>query len=116
MRAIESGEAHDIKQFLSIWMDHKTLLTAIKSGTVGGVTFGAGAKVKQLTGSTAARLGTEVVTMTTLGAALEGHIPTSRDFAHAAVLIFGIHGSVQGIKTMHNLYRRYSVHPRDVVN
>ena len=115
MRAIESGEAHDIKQFLSIWMDHKTLLTAIKSGTVGAVTFGAGSKVKQLTGSTTARLGTEVVTMTTLGAALEGHIPTSRDFAHAAVLIFGIHGSVQGLKSLHNIYRRYSVHPRDVV-
>jgi len=115
MRAIESGEAHDIKEFLSLWMDQKTLMTAIKSGTIGAVTFGAGAKVKQVTGSTTARLGTEVVAMTGLGAALEGHVPTARDFAHAAVLIFGVHGSIQGLKTMHNLYRRYSVHPRDVV-
>ena len=116
IRAIESGEAHNVKEFLSLWMDQKTLMTAIKSGTIGGVTFGAGAKVKQVTGSTTARLGTEVVAMTTLSAALEGHVPTARDFAHAAVLIFGVHGSIQGLKGMHTLYRRYSVHPRDVVN
>ena len=115
MRAIDSGEVNDFNEFLEHFMDIKTAITAGKGAVVGGATFGAGAKVKQLTGSTAARLGTEVVTMTTLGAALEGHVPTARDFAHATVLIFGIHGSITGLRHIKNMYRKYSVHPKDIV-
>ena len=115
MRAIDSGEVNDFNEFLEHFMDVKTAITAGKGAVIGGATFGAGAKVKQLTGSTAARLGTEVVTMTTLGAALEGHVPTARDFAHATVLIFGIHGSIAGLRHIKNMYRKYSVHPKDIV-
>lgn len=115
MRAIDAGEVNDIKGFLDHFMDLKTAVTAGKSALIGGVSFGVGAKVKKVTGSTSARLGSEVVTMTSLGAFLEGHVPTARDFAHATVMIFGIHGSIKGLGTIKDIYKKYAVHPRDVV-
>jgi hypothetical protein len=115
MRAINAGEVNNIKGWFDHFMDMKTVYTAGKSAIVGGATFGAGAKVQKMTGSTMARLGTEVVTMTTLASFLEGHVPSARDFAHAAVLIFGIHGSIKGVSTIKDIYTKYAVHPRDVV-
>ncbi len=115
MRAIEDNFVGSFPEFLSHYMDKKTAIVAGKSAIIGGATFGAGAKVKALTGSTTARLATEVGVMTTLGAAMEGHVPTLRDFAHATVLVFGIHGSFQGMKTLKNIYTKYAVHPRDVI-
>lgn len=115
MRAIDAGEVNDIKGWFEHFADMKTAITAGKTALIGGATFGAGAKVKKVTGSTAARLGTEVVTMTTLGAFLEGHVPSARDFAHATVLVFGIHGSIKGLGVMKDIYKKYAVHPKDVV-
>jgi hypothetical protein len=115
MRAIEDNFVGSFPEFLSHYMDKKTALVAGKSAVIGGVTFGVGAKVKALTGSTTARLATEVAVMTTLGAALEGHVPTMRDFAHATVLVFGIHGSIRGMKMFKDIYTEYGRHPRDVI-
>lgn len=53
--------------------------------------------------------------MTTLGAAMEGHVPTLKDFAHATVLVFGIHGSIRGMSVFKDIYSQYSRHPRDVI-
>ena len=115
MRAIDAGEINDIKGWFQHFADMKTVVTGGKAALVGGATFGAGSKVQKLTGSTVARLGTEIVTMTTLGAFLEGHVPSGRDFAHATVMIFGIHGSIKGLGTIKDIYKKYAVHPRDVV-
>jgi len=115
MRAIEDNFVGSFPEFLSHYMDKKTAIVAGKTAVIGGVTFGVGAKVKALTGSTTARLASEVSVMTTLGAALEGHVPTMRDFAHATVLVFGIHGSIRGMKMFKDIYTEYGRHPRDVI-
>ena len=115
MRAIEDNFVGSFPEFLSHYMDKKTALVAGKSAVIGGVTFGVGAKVKSLTGSTTARLSSEIAVMTTLGAVLEGHVPTMRDFAHATVLVFGVHGSIRGMKMFKDIYTEYGRHPRDVI-
>ena len=115
MRGIDENFIGSFPEFLSHYMDKKTAIVAGKAAVVGGATFGIGAKVKAVTGSTTARLASEIGVMTTLGAAMEGHVPTLRDFAHATVLIFGIHGSMRGMKTIKDVYTKYSVHPRDLI-
>ena len=115
MRAIEDNFVGSFPEFLSHYMDKKTAIVAGKTAVIGGATFGVGAKVKALTGSTTARLSSEIAVMTTLGAALEGHVPTMRDFAHATVLVFGIHGSIRGMKMFKDIYTEYGRHPRDVI-
>ena len=115
MRAINENFIGTFPEFLSHYMDKKTAIVAGKAAVVGGATFGIGAKVKAVTGSTTARLASEIAVMTTLGAAMEGHVPTLRDFAHATVLIFGVHGSMRGMKTIKDIYTTYSVHPRDLI-
>ena len=115
MRAIDENFVGTFPEFLSHYMDKKTAIVAGKAAVVGGATFGIGAKVKAVTGSTTARLASEIVVMTTLGAAMEGHVPTLKDFAHATVLVFGIHGSMRGMSMFKKIYTEYSVHPRDVI-
>ena len=115
MRAIEDNYVGSFSEFLSHYMDKKTAVVAGKSAVIGGATFGVGAKVKALTGSTTARLASEIGVMTTLGAAMEGHVPTLKDFAHATVLVFGIHGSIRGLSVFKDIYSQYSRHPRDVI-
>ena len=115
MRAIDDNFVGTFPEFLSHYMDKKTAMVAGKSAIIGGATFGVGAKVKAVTGSTTARLASEIGVMTTLAAAMEGHVPTLKDFAHATVLVFGIHGSIRGMSTFKDIYTKYSVHPRDVI-
>ena len=127
MRAIQSGEVGDFTQFLKHFFDVKTAITGTKASIIGGATLGVGNKVSKVIGprlgtskvamgtTTAARLGSEITTMVTLGALLEGQIPTKHDFAHATVLIFGLHGSIKSVGTLKNIYRKYSIHPREMV-
>ena len=127
MRAIQSGEVGDFTQFLKHFFDTKTAITGTKASIIGGATLGVGNKVSKVVGprlgtsnvamgtTTAARLGSEITTMVTLGSLLEGQIPTKHDFAHATVLIFGLHGSIKTVGTLKNIYRKYSIHPREMV-
>ena len=127
MRAIESGEVGNFKQFLKHFFTAKTAVTGTKAAVIGGATLGVGSKVTKVlgprlgptltgkAGTTAARLGAEITTMVTLGALLEGQIPTKNDFAHATVLIFGLHGAIRSVGALKNIYRKYSIHPKDMV-
>ena len=127
MRAIESGEVANFKQFLKHFFTAKTAVTGTKAAVIGGATLGVGSKVTKVlgprlgptltgkAGTTAARLGAEITTMVTLGALLEGQIPTKNDFAHATVLIFGLHGAMRSVGALKNIYRKYSIHPKEMV-
>ena len=127
MRAIEAGEVGNFKQFLKHFFTIKTAVTGTKAAIIGGATLGVGSKVTKVVGprlgptltgkagTTAARLGAEITTMVTLGALLEGQIPTKNDFAHATVLIFGLHGAMRSVSALKNIYRKYSIHPKQMV-
>ena len=56
---------------------------------------GVAARTTSVGMQTTARLGTEVAAMTTLGAAMEGHVPEPVEFIDGAVLVLGFHGVSQ---------------------
>ena len=60
------------------------------------------------------RLTAEIYTMTEMGARMEGHVPTMRDFATTAVLIFGFHATVGQVTNLVNLYKDHALHPKDI--
>jgi len=114
VRAMMNGEVNDFDQLLDEIMRIQTLKTYAKYNVVGMATYGAGSTVTKLGGGTYTRMGAEVATMVTLSSVLSGQVPTRKDFAHAAVLIFGIHHAAGGINKLYNIYKKYGVHPDDV--
>jgi hypothetical protein len=146
MRAIDAGEVDNFNDFLKHFFTLKTAWTGTKSAAVGGATLGVGSKVTKVigpklgagtigekgaylaskdasmlakSGTLTARVGSEVVTMVTLQSLLNGHVPTKKDFAHAAVMIFGIHATVKvgsnAMGTMKGIYKRFGIHPKNIV-
>ena len=115
IRGIMNGEVNNFDEFQKEFMSARTAEVAGKYGVVGAVTMGAGKGVQAMGGGRLLQLSAEVPTMVTLSAVLEGHVPTRQDFAHAAVLMFGIHGAVKGTNALYQIYKRHGVHPRDVV-
>lgn len=106
----------------------------LKGAVIGAVTGGAGAVVGRavgttlapgvgtaITGQTASRLtgsaiaGTELATMVTASAALEGKIPTAQDFIDNAILLGGIKGAVHVTRNLRNIYAATGKHPAEVV-
>ncbi len=97
----------------------------VKGGAVGAATAGVGTAVPVLLkpfvasglvkGS--AKIAAEVTTMTTVGAALEGHLPSKRDFLEGAILVAGMHGVMAtpklSLKLM-KIYEKTGVKPEQV--
>lgn len=112
-----------------------TVATA-KAGVVG---FGSG-RAGEIVGGQATKLGlgkgiaqtANIFTMATSGAALagalDGHIPTARDFTVAAILALGTHAGITGagsfkpsdagsrlISNMQTIYTRLGIRPQEVI-
>lgn len=62
----------------------------------------------------AAKFMSEVGTMTTVGAALEGHLPSLNHFIDAAVVMGGLHGVTVMAPKLSNIYSRLGEHPSQV--
>lgn len=99
-----------------------TLLDTLKMGTVGAVTGGAGVVAKGLlapvgsavvrgAGTTAA----EITAMTTAGAAVQGRVPDAHEFLDAAVMIWGLKGSVAGAAKLRAVYANTGRRPIDIL-
>lgn len=94
-------EKGGIKDFSEFWERATPIfLETVKSAGLGAVTMGTGAAVGKVAapmigtgGATAARLATEVGVMTSMGAAMEGHVPKATDFVDAAILVGGMHAA-----------------------
>lgn len=115
VRSLMNGNTNNWNEFTDEFLSAKTAKTAAKYGTVGAVTLGVGKGVQAMGGGRLLQLSAEIPTMVTLSAVLNGQVPTRHDFAHAAVLMFGIHGAIKGTGQLYNIYKKYGVHPRDVV-
>lgn len=63
---------------------------------------------------TAATMTGEVATMTTVGAALEGHMPNAQDFIDAALALGFVKGSVRVAGKLREIYARTGVKPDEV--
>jgi len=114
MRAMLNGEVNDFDELLDEIMRVQSLKTFGKYTTVGAATYGTGKAIKAVGGGRKTQMAGEVGTLVTLSSVLEGQVPTRKDFAHAAVLIFGLHGAAGGINKLYHVYKKYGVHPRDM--
>jgi hypothetical protein len=87
MQAYTKGEVVDVADFFQRQSD------IFLAGTKGALTGASTALAGGLATTTLRKVGAEVVTMTTVGSVLEGHIPTPRDFFDAAVILYGFRGA-----------------------
>lgn len=91
------GEVHSFRDFMT--MASKSVINTMKAGTIGAVTNLVGGpvtgKVLAATGSklvaTAAGLGAQAVTATSVAGALDGHVPDRSDFVTGAATMLGLH-------------------------
>lgn len=90
-----------------------TTWEAVKGGTVGALTSGAGMVVKP--GMQA--LGAELATMTTASAAMEGRLPEPQEFLDGAVVLGGFHLASGGVPTkLRNIFAKTGERPGEIVD
>jgi hypothetical protein len=114
MRALLNGDVNNFDELLDEIMRVQSLKTFGKYTTVGAATYGTGKAIKSMGGNRYTQMAGEVGTLVTLSSVMEGQVPTRKDFAHAAVLIFGLHGAASGINKLYHVYKKYGVHPRNM--
>lgn len=126
----QKGDIQDAGDFArrivgTTWEGAKGFITGAASAAVGGNLKVANALgsplIKALTG-TATQVGSEVAAQTVVSSALEGHLPSSRDFLHAAVAIGGLHAVGYGVgkagyiqEKLQNIYAETGAHPSEVI-
>ncbi len=87
---------------------------AIKGAATGAATAVTGGTAGALAGPMV-RIGAELATMTTVGAALEGHAPHAQDFIDGAIVIGGLHGAGLVAGKLRNIYARTGERPELIV-
>ena len=116
------GKWNNSANFWEHFTQAKTAEVGAKTFALGAAT-GAAGKVAQVGSKamglntkvqTGSRLTAEIYTMTELGARMEGHVPTMRDFATTAVLIFGFHATVGQVTNLVKIYKDHAIHPKDL--
>jgi len=108
MDKYEKGEIHSFSEFWkrltdAVWETAKGEITGMATGAVGVRVPGLG------------RVPAEVVTMVTVGDALEGQIPEPREFIDGAILIGGMRFSTHIAGKLRNIYWRSGKKPAEVI-
>lgn len=119
---IEAYSYNHASTWEGVWEITKAALTGgAKGAIIGGATIGAGRAVgaalpaASSVARTGAVLGTELTTMTTVAAGLEGRMPTAQEFFDNAILLGGLKGAVSGAKALRNIYAETGKRPEQVV-
>jgi hypothetical protein len=119
MEAYEKGEVKDFADFFD--RASSVFIETSKSALVGAATGGVGAVVGKVAKpvlsplvSSTARVTSEVATMTTVGAALDGHLPEPDEFINGAIMVGGLHGATKVATKMRNVFAKSGVRPADV--
>lgn len=117
-------EKGDIKSSADFW-DRLSATTyeTMKSAVIGGATFGVGKAVGAGTKALGAgtrvqnfsQVSSEIATMTTMGAALEGQLPEPEEFITNGLLIGGIHGFTHGAGKLRQIYANRGTKPAEVM-
>jgi hypothetical protein len=122
---MEHYEKGDIESFSDFWERTAAItISAAKGGVIGAATAGVGGAVGKVLAKSAApalaktstQLASEVVTMTTVGSALEGRVPEPQEFLDAAILIGGLHGVAHVAPKLRNMYARFGKRPTEIVD
>lgn len=116
-------EKGDVENFQDFWgRAAGTFIEANKQGLIGAATMGTGKVVGGVAGKlgasaavkTTSQLTSEVATMTTLGAALEGHMPEPEHFIEAAMVVGAMKGVGVGATKLRRTYAETAVKPEEV--
>lgn len=120
MDAYTNSEVTDFKDFWN--RASYAMLETAKGYVTGAATAGAGMAAKAVlpaVAPAALRLGVptaaEIATMTTVGAALEGHVPTAMDFIDAAIVVGGMKAAGPVSRKLRDVYSRTGLKPGEVV-
>ena len=120
---MEHYEKGDVKSFSDFWERASAVaINTLKGGVIGGATAGVGGvvgKVAVKAGASAAvkttaQLTSEVLTMTTVGSALEGKVPEPHEILDAAVLVGGLRGATKAASKIRGLYAKKGVPPTEI--
>lgn len=120
---MEMYDNDDIDSFSEFWEKSSAIfINTLKAGTIGAATAGVGgAAGKFLKGvaaptavKTSAQLASEVSTMVTVGAALEGKVPEPMHFIEAAIVVGGLKGATMVSGKLRNIYGRTGKMPAEV--
>lgn len=114
-RALLNGDVNNFDELMEETFKLATAKTFGKGMVVGAGSFAAGKTVAAFGAGQKTRMLTEAGSMVSLMSALEGQVPSKQDFAHAAVLVFGIHGASKGVNKLYHIYQKYGMHPRDML-
>lgn len=106
----EKGDILTKEDFVQRLKD--TTMEALKGGTVGALTGGAGTVVGKF-GTPLAQLAAEGATMTAAGAAVEGKLPDANDFVNSAIVMGGLH-TLGVIPKLRNIFTNKGVAPEQV--
>lgn len=129
MQHYEKGDIQDAGDFMQ--RAGAILMDSFKEGAINVATMGVGGKVAgtlakagvtpalQATG----RLTSEVATMTTMGRALEGEMPSAQDFMDGALLVGALHGvtkvsepaGAKLSKKMRDIYAKTGMKPSEII-
>lgn len=109
----EKGDITDRREFVARLM--ATSWEAVKGGVTGAATAATGGIVGPVAGKLAGA-GSELVAMTTVGAALEGHLPTAQDFIDGAIVIGGLHGVAHIAPKLRSIYAATGERPEVLAN
>lgn len=119
MKAYELGE---VESFEEAWEIAKEgMIEGGKGVVIGGATLGMGRAARVTAPAAAGSVGTaigvgatEVATMTAVGSALNGTMPTSNEVLDAAILVGGLKYATSVATNLRETYRRTGKHPADV--
>jgi len=116
-------EKGDIENFQDFWgRAAGVFIEANKQGVIGAATLGVGKGAAGVAGKlgakaitkTTAQLTSEVATMTTMGAAFEGHAPEPEHFIEAAMVVGVLKGVTSGATKLRRTYAETGVKPEEV--
>lgn len=107
----EKGDIQNAGDFLERSM--ATTWEAMKGAATGVATYASGGAAAGY--GTAAKLGAELATMTTVSKALEGHLPNANDFLDGAVVLGGLHGLGMVAPKLRAIYAETGLRPEEVV-
>ena len=113
---MQHGEANNPKEFFAGLAD--AAKGAGKGAVIGAATGLVGGAVGPL-GIPGARLAAEVATMTTIGGAVEGQMPSMQDFVDSLVLLYGVGWMMRApnaLKNVQDLYAKTGLHPKQLIN
>lgn len=122
---MEKYEKGEVKSFSDFWSRASSVfISGLKGGTIGAVTGGVGGVVGKVAGraalgagtTTVAKTSSEILTMTTVGSALEGEIPEPEHFLDAAILIGGLHGAGAIAGKLRKVYSKNGIKPQEIVD